>query len=125
MRFFVAAAIRGGRTHQPEYRAIVAFLEHHGTVVNPHVADDTISEYGETDLTKEQIHDRELQSLRSSDLVIAEVTTPSLGVGYLIAAAVHAQKPVVCLYQGTETYKLYRDGQGRCASDGAYVRGNR
>ena len=30
--------------------------------------------------------------------MIAEVTVPSLGVGYEIATAIHLNKPILCLY---------------------------
>ena len=37
--------------------------------------------------------------LRESDIVIAEVTTPSLGVGYEIGRAIELGKRVVCMYR--------------------------
>lgn len=99
-------AIRGDRAHQPTYLEITTLLKKCGTLLSDHVADETISDYGETDLSKEAIYDREMESLKKCDVVVAEVTTPSLGVGYLIAQAVTAQKRVICLYHGEDTYKL-------------------
>lgn len=106
MNIFFAGSIRGGRSHQPAYRLLVDELKKQGTLFNEHVADDALSWYGETDLEKEDIHDRELSLLALCDIVVAEVSTPSLGVGYLIAQAVHLGKPIVCLYQGEDTFKL-------------------
>ncbi|HLD61206.1 MAG TPA: nucleoside 2-deoxyribosyltransferase [Patescibacteria group bacterium] len=106
MDIFFIGAIRGGRAHQPKYADIVALLKKFGTVLSEHIADETISDYGETDLSKEAIHDREMESLKKCDVVVAEVTTPSLGVGYLIAQAVNLKKRVVCLYHGDDTFKL-------------------
>lgn len=37
------------------------------------------------------------QSIRKSDLVIAEISVPSLGAGYNICLGVHYQIPVLCL----------------------------
>ena len=51
--------------------------------------------------------------LRQSDAVVAEVTTPSLGVGYELGAAENIGKPVLC---------LYRTGPGRRLS--AMIAGN-
>jgi hypothetical protein len=47
----------------------------------------------------QKIHDRDLGWLRDSDYLVAEVTTPSLGVGYEIAKATEWGKPVLCLYR--------------------------
>ncbi|MEP6570099.1 MAG: nucleoside 2-deoxyribosyltransferase, partial [Acidobacteriota bacterium] len=40
--------------------------------------------------------------LKSSDQLVAEVTTPSLGVGYEIGKATEWAKPVLCLYRPAE-----------------------
>jgi nucleoside 2-deoxyribosyltransferase len=39
--------------------------------------------------------------LSASDAVVAEVTTPSLGVGYELGIAEKLNKPVLCLYENT------------------------
>ena len=44
--------------------------------------------------------------LAKSDIVVAEVTTPSLGVGYLISQATHSNKKVIALYNGEDALKL-------------------
>lgn len=106
MTFFFAGSIRGGRQQQPMYEFLVSELNHIGQVLNPHIADELVSNFGETDVTKKQIYTRELQRLAQCDVFIAEVTTPSLGVGYLIAQALQLQKRVICFYQGTDTFKL-------------------
>src|ERR1035437_7960798 len=99
-------AIRGGRINQPQYTDIIEILKKYGTVLSEHVADESLSEYGETDIEKEEIHNRELDALKKSDLVVAEVTTPSLGVGYLVSQAINLNKKVIALYNGDDTLKL-------------------
>jgi len=106
LKIFFTGAMRGGRINQPQYDDIVEILEQHGTVFSKHVADKSFGEYGETDLEKEEIHNRELDMLEKSDLVVAEVTTPSLGVGYLISKAINLNKKVIALYNGEDTLKL-------------------
>ena len=106
MNIFFIGSIRGGRINQPLYAHIVEILERHGTVMSKHVADKSLGEYGETDLEKEEIHDRELETLKKSDLVVAEVTNPSLGVGYLISQTTNLNKKVIALYNGEDTFKL-------------------
>uniref|UniRef100_A0A8C2Y0N5 2'-deoxynucleoside 5'-phosphate N-hydrolase 1 n=1 Tax=Capra hircus TaxID=9925 RepID=A0A8C2Y0N5_CAPHI len=44
------------------------------------------------------IHDRDLAWLQQADVVVAEVTQPSLGVGYELGWAVALHKPVLCLF---------------------------
>jgi nucleoside 2-deoxyribosyltransferase len=46
-----------------------------------------------------EIHDRDLAWLKEADCLVAEVTTPSLGVGYEIGRAVEWGKPILCLYR--------------------------
>ena len=41
-----------------------------------------------------------------SDIIIAEVTNPSLGVGYEIGRAIENNKKIICLYRGKEGKKL-------------------
>jgi len=103
---YFAAAITGGRMNQPHYAEIVEILEQYGTVFSKHVADKSLGEYGETDIGKEEIHARELERLTQSDIIVAEVTTSSLGVGYLIAQAVSQHKKVIAIYNGEDSMKL-------------------
>src|SRR3990167_1555380 len=105
-KIYFTAAISGGRINQPHYAVIVEMLKQYGTVFSEFVADKFLGEYGETELEREEIHDRELERLGKSDIVVAEVTTPSLGVGYLIAQATTAHKKVIALYKGEDTMKL-------------------
>lgn len=106
IKIFFIGSIRGGRINQPQYVGIIEILEQYGIVFSKHVAGKSLGEYGETDLDKEEIHDRELETLKKSDFVVAEVTTPSLGVGYLIAEAIKLNKKVIALYNGEDTLKL-------------------
>ncbi len=106
MTILFSASVRGGRALQPQYVQIVELLQQYGTVLSEEIADEKFSGFGETDLTKEEIHDREIQSIEQCDVMVADVTTPSLGVGYLIANALQRDKKVICLYQGEDTYKL-------------------
>ena len=49
---------------------------------------------------------RDMDWLKSADLVIAEVTTPSLGVGYELGIAEKLNIPVLCLYRKTTGKRL-------------------
>lgn len=51
----------------------------------------------QTGVTEEFIYKRDVDWLLESDFVIAEVTQPSLGVGYELGFAEAKGKPVLCL----------------------------
>jgi nucleoside 2-deoxyribosyltransferase len=106
MNIFFSGSIRGGRGHQHLYPNIVSELEKHGTVFSKHISEESVSEYGETALSAEDIYERECAALQGSDIVVADVSVPSLGVGYVIAKAKEWGKPVIALHHGEDTLKL-------------------
>jgi nucleoside 2-deoxyribosyltransferase len=100
VRIYFAGSIRAGRDDVPTYHALIEHLKQYGEVLTEHVGDYSLSLYGQSHLTDEFIHDRDVDWLRSADVVVAEVTTPRLGVGYEIGTAVQDKIPVVALYRG-------------------------
>lgn len=99
MKIYFAGSIRGGREEQARYEAILGVLREYGEVLTEHVADAGLSDKGEDGPNDRHIHDRDLAWLLEANAVVAEVTTPSLGVGYEIGRAVEAGKPVLCLFR--------------------------
>ncbi len=95
---YFAASIRGGRALQTTYQTIVEHLKQSGhKVLSENVAFETMAEQGISD---EAIYTQDTAWVDECDAVVAEVTTPSLGVGYEIGYALHkAHKPVLCLCQ--------------------------
>lgn len=106
MDIYFAASIRGGRADIKLYADIVARLKKFGEVLTEHVADLNLTAYGEEMVTDENIHNRDMAWLLSADLVVAEVTTPSLGVGYEIGRAVEHDIPVICFYRKRKGKRL-------------------
>lgn len=102
---YFAGSIRGGRTDRTLYVEMIRLLKTHGRVLTEHIADETLSEQGEN-LSDTDIHDRDMVWLRSATCVVAEVTTPSLGVGYEIGRAVEMKIPVLCLFRPGAGKKL-------------------
>ena len=96
MNIYFAASIRGGRDDEVIYRQLIDELQHHGTVLTEHIAHPDDVEQGMTD---GQIYERDMEWLTMSDAVVAEVSTPSLGVGYELANAEHLGKRVLCLFR--------------------------
>jgi len=95
---YFAGSIRGGRDDAAIYGQIIEKLRQFGHVHTEHVGSATLTDAGEAGSARE-IHDRDLDWLRSSDFIVAEVTTPSLGVGYEIARATEWGKKVLCLFR--------------------------
>lgn len=101
MKIFFAGSIRGGRDDQSVYAEIIATLSKQGDVLTEHIGDKNLSQMGEVGDTP-SIHAREMGRLEDADVLIAEVTTASLGVGYEIAKAENMGKKILCLYRSIE-----------------------
>ena len=99
MKIYFAASIRGGRNNRKIAEKIVEYLNKKGNVLTEHVVEKTIKEEGESKLTDSFIYKRDYAWLLSCNIVIAEVSIPSLGVGYELALAEKLDKPVLCLFQ--------------------------
>lgn len=112
-RIYFSASISGGRDDAPRYAALISALQRHGSVLTEHIGSPDLSDGGEAGPGDIEIYVRDLAWLREADIVIAEVTTPSLGVGYEVARAAVMGKPVV---------GLFRPESGRRLS--AMIRGN-
>jgi nucleoside 2-deoxyribosyltransferase len=99
MKIYFSGSISGGRDHAAIYPHIVARLQaQEHDVLSAHVADPAALEV-EKDLPPREVFERDTQWVKDCDALIAEVSTPSLGVGYEIALAVQLGKPVLCVYR--------------------------
>ena len=99
MKIYFAGSIRGGRDDAAVYEAMIAWLRSFGEVLTEHVGDPTLSETGDDGPSDQYIHDRDMAWLSACDFVVAEVTRPSLGVGYELGWATVLGKPILCLYR--------------------------
>jgi hypothetical protein len=105
---YFSGSISGGRQDVALYRRIVATLEsagHH--VLAGAVASETVTAGGES-LDSGKIFQRDLawidEAARERGLLVAEVSVPSTGVGYEIAAARYRFGiPVICLWRPAYT----------------------
>lgn len=99
LKIYFAGSIRGGRGDAARYQELIQFLAAFGTVLTEHVGDPELTEAGDDGPNDPAIHDRDMAWLRSCDLIVAEVTRPSLGVGYELGWACALGKPVLALYR--------------------------
>jgi nucleoside 2-deoxyribosyltransferase len=88
------------------YQVIIGILKQQGAVLTEHVGDEDEVSQKDLYLSDNEIHDRDMEWIRESDMVVAEVTIPSLGVGYEIGRAIELDKPVLCVFNSGSQKKL-------------------
>lgn len=99
MNLYFACSLTGGRDDEALYAAIVRHLLEAGhQVPTAHLAEPSVMEL-EAVVDAREVYDRDLKWIGECDALIAEVSTPSHGVGYEIARALSMDKPVLCCYQ--------------------------
>jgi nucleoside 2-deoxyribosyltransferase len=106
MKIYFAGSIRGGREDKELYFQLIQRLSKYGQVLTGHVGDKEITEFGESDQSDEYIYNRDMSWLQEAEVVIAEVSTPSLGVGYEIGKAEEMGKKILCLYRNQNGKRL-------------------
>ncbi|QLC48865.1 nucleoside 2-deoxyribosyltransferase [Methanolobus zinderi] len=98
MKIFLSGSIRGGRQMLHIYVKICSLLQEQGhEVLSSHVADPELEER-ESVMSEEEIFKRDMGFLEKSECLIAEVSMPSIGVGYEICSALRYGLPVLCLH---------------------------
>lgn len=99
MKIYFAGSIRGGRDDKDLYLEIIRYLETKGKVLTEHIGDPGLTAAGEDGPSDSYIYERDVEWLEAADVVVAEVSTPSLGVGYEIGWSEARGKPILCLYR--------------------------
>lgn len=105
MKIYFCGSIRAGRQDAELYARLINQLGAYGTVLTEHVGSKELEESEKT-RTDKYIHDRDVDWLVESDAVVAEVTQPSLGVGYEIGRAVAMNKKILCLFRPSPDKRL-------------------
>ncbi len=98
MKIYFACSITGGRQYEQTYQALTQFLLDQGyEVPTAHLAESNI-----LDLEKvahpNDVYARDINWIQASDILLAEVSVPSHGVGYEIGYALGLKKPVLCIH---------------------------
>ena len=108
MKIYFGGSITAGRGDAGLYGQMINELKKYGVVLTEHLGNMAISSQGEVSKTPEFIYTRDRDWLKEADIVVAEVTTPSLGVGMELGWAQSMGKPIVCFYRPTEGKVLSR-----------------
>ena len=99
LNIYFACSITGGRQDEAEYQKIVDFLTTQGyTVPTAMLAGSGVVEM-EINADAVNVYERDTTWIRGCDVLLAEISTPSHGVGYEIGYALNLQKPVICLHR--------------------------
>jgi nucleoside 2-deoxyribosyltransferase len=102
MTIYLACTVRGDRGGVIAGRVICARLQHHGhEVLTTHLLRDDV-ETAESQLTERDVFERDLDWLSRCDVLVAEASGSSYGVGfevgYVLGRAAQTGQRVVLLY---------------------------
>lgn len=101
-KVYFAGSIRGGRDFVDSYFEIIEYLKTNFIVLTEHLGDKNLNCSGEVQRSDEDIYNRDCAWICEADFIIAEVSNPSLGVGYEIGYAEKLAKPILCLYKDND-----------------------
>jgi nucleoside 2-deoxyribosyltransferase len=99
MNIYFACSITGGRKDELDYQKIVQSLiaaGHH--VPTAELADSSVLDL-EKGIDPLEVYRRDTAWIQACDALVAEISTPSHGVGYEIGYALSLGKPVICLHK--------------------------
>lgn len=87
LKIYFAGSIRGGRVDAELYNRLIRYLKKYGDVLTEHVGAKDLSLVEQDRKRDALIYNQDTAWLRESDILIAECTCPSLGIGYELAYA--------------------------------------
>jgi len=98
MKVIFIASLYDKQVRQDNYSAIIKLLKSlDHQVFHSHVTDFEIQQVTSSLVTNDQFHQAIFRALYEADLVVAEITGQSLGVGFILAEALKERKPVLAL----------------------------
>lgn len=102
MKICFVASIKNKENYTKDYQEIVRILKAGGDkVFYEHVMNNSQDDLDLLDEDKKiQFHKKVIDLIKKCDLVVAETSSQSLSVGYLISMTLELSKPVILLYKG-------------------------
>jgi len=121
LNLYFACSLTGGRQDEGIYGVIVRHLEGLGhKIPTAHLADPGVMEI-EKVTAADEIYARDIRWIEACEALVAEVSTPSHGVGYEIGYALRLRKPVLCCYrEGVPVSKMILGNDSPGLVVGAY-----
>ncbi len=100
MKIYFAGSIRGGGNDGDFYKKIIQYLRTKGDVIGGEHADEKVLSALDNEKADDDfIYKRDSKRLVDANVLVAEVTTPSLGVGYEIGVSIEQGKKILCLFR--------------------------
>jgi len=97
MNIYFACSLTGGRDFESVYQVIVEDLLENGHDVPTAYLADSSAPAKEAAIGPTDVYERDTAWIRACDVLIAEVSVPSHGVGYEIGFALELSKPVLAV----------------------------
>lgn len=101
-KIYFAGSIRGGRVDAELYHRMITFMQQTDIVLTEHVGNLELSALEQGRAQDAAIYNQDTGWLQQADLLIAECTCPSLGVGYELAYAEKLGIPCHIFYDHTK-----------------------
>lgn len=104
-KLYFSCSVRGGRENLSVYQLCISALSKKYDILTVHLGSDHIEKLEEK-MSDEQIYSQDRKFLDEAELVVAECSTPSIGVGYELAYAEKRGIPCFVLYKEDGNKKL-------------------
>ena len=105
MKIYVSGSIYGGRQKIETYKKIIAALENYGEVLDKQIIDEDVLKKEDYQSDEEIYKDLE-SKLKIADIIFAEVTLPSIGVGYELGLADNLGIRIIAVYDLNDVEKI-------------------
>ena len=105
MKIYISGSMYGGTQKIETYKILIKELEKYGEVLNKQVADENAISNEKYQKDEDIYKDLE-NKLYDADIIFAEVSIPSLGVGYELGFADKLGKNIVAIYDKNYVDKI-------------------
>lgn len=105
MKIYFSASIYGGRELINDYQKLILALKNYGEVLTEEIGDPHLIE-NEREISDEKIYTNDINKIKQADVIFAELTNPSLGVGYELGYAEAQNKKIIGIYNQTIKEKI-------------------
>ena len=116
--YFACAVRAGGDTSH--YKPLLESIRNAGGEILSEIFINDAIEFGGSPLPEPEIYLRDTEMIKDADFVIAEVSNPSLGVGYELGYAEQLKKPILVLFNEESGRKLSAMVLGNSYNEIAY-----
>ena len=96
-KIYFTGSIRGGRNDALLYQELIEYIQKSDQVLTEHIGTVELSMHEYIRNEDEMIYQRDIAWIKECDILIAECTSPSLGVGYELACAENLGKACASL----------------------------